>query len=232
MLLGSGQVSHIYVWKISLKIPNFSIFFFLGQKKPNRVGSKTGRPLIYCSSKVQKYAQGPSLVFIHVNKDSWKRKIFQISSFFDTRKSAESLNLDLCSKVIFFWLIYCGNWSKKFQKKHMLEQMTLRSTAWSPENMKKGQCLWLLPDPTPKNTFGPNLTLKIKVKINFTYLLVMGPGSKFLTRVESVFCGLCRVSYLWFGFEFGKFSLKMPNFWIFFPKGKKNLFGSGQKVPR
>jgi len=40
-----------------------------------------------------------------------------------------------------------------------------------------------------------------------------------------------RVSHLWFGFEFGKFPLKIPNFSIFFPLGQKNLFETGQKVP-
>jgi len=43
-----------------------------------------------------------------------------------------------------------------------------------------------------------------------------------------MFCGSRQVSHLWFGFEFGKFPLKTSNF---FPLGKKNLFGSGQKVP-
>jgi len=42
--------------------------------------------------------------------------------------------------------------------------------------------------------------------------------------------GLAQVSHLWFGF--GKFPLKIPNFAIFSPiPVKKNLFGSGQKVP-
>jgi len=56
--------------------------------------------------------------------------------------------------------------------------------------------------------------------------LVMGPGQNFLTRI-----GSGRVSHLWFGFEFGKFLLKVSNFSIFFLSGQKNLFGSGQKVP-
>jgi len=59
--------------------------------------------------------------------------------------------------------------------------------------------------------------------------VVMGPGQKILTRVGSIFCGTGRVSHLWFGFEFGKFPLKMSNFFL---SGQKNLFGSGQKVPR
>jgi len=38
-----------------------------------------------------------------------------------------------------------------------------------------------------------------------------------------------RVSHLWFGF--GKFPLKILNFSITCPLGKKNIIGSGQKVP-
>jgi len=48
-----------------------------------------------------------------------------------------------------------------------------------------------------------------------------------VTRVRSD-----QVSHLWFGSEFGKFSLKMSNFSIFFPSDQKNLFGSGRKVLR
>jgi len=44
--------------------------------------------------------------------------------------------------------------------------------------------------------------------------------------------GSGRVSHLWFGFELGKFPLKMSNFSIFFPSDQKNLFRSGQKVLR
>jgi len=40
-----------------------------------------------------------------------------------------------------------------------------------------------------------------------------------------------RVSHLWFGFEFGNLPRKMSNFSIFSLRVKKNLFGSGQKVP-
>jgi len=41
------------------------------------------------------------------------------------------------------------------------------------------------------------------------------------------------VSHLWFGYGFGKFPLKMSNFSIFLPFGsKKNVIGSGWKVPR
>jgi len=70
-------------------------------------------------------------------------------------------------------------------------------------------------------------------------LVVMGPGQKILTRVGSgqffvARVGPVRVSHLLFGFEFGKFPIKMSNFSIFFPsdqKKQKNIFGSGQKVP-
>jgi len=65
-------------------------------------------------------------------------------------------------------------------------------------------------------------------------IVVMGPGQKFLTRVRSgqfFELGLGRVSHLWFGFEFGKFSLKTSNFSTFSLQVKKNLFGLGQKVP-
>jgi len=63
----------------------------------------------------------------------------------------------------------------------------------------------------------------------------MGPGQNFFTQVESgqffvVQFGLGRVSHLWFGFEFGKFPLKMSNFSTFVLQGKKDLFGSCQKV--
>jgi len=48
---------------------------------------------------------------------------------------------------------------------------------------------------------------------------------------ESKFFDPGRVSHLWLGSEFGKFPLKIPiflylSFWV-----KKNLIGSGQKVP-
>jgi len=50
----------------------------------------------------------------------------------------------------------------------------------------------------------------------------MGPGQNFLSQVRScqffvARVGSGRVSHLWFGFEFGKFPLKMSN--------------SGRKVP-
>jgi len=55
----------------------------------------------------------------------------------------------------------------------------------------------------------------------------MGPGSKNfeLGWVRSIFLLLVLgwVSHLWFRSEFGKFTLKIPNFSIFSP--------SGQKVP-
>jgi len=41
----------------------------------------------------------------------------------------------------------------------------------------------------------------------------MGPGQKIFDPG--------RVSHLWFGFEFGKFPLKMLNFSVFFPSGQK-----------
>jgi len=47
----------------------------------------------------------------------------------------------------------------------------------------------------------------------------MGPGQFFVARVGSA---------IWFGSEFGKFPLKMSNFFL---SGQKNLFGSGRKVP-
>jgi len=43
--------------------------------------------------------------------------------------------------------------------------------------------------------------------------------------------GLGRVSHLWFGFEFVKFPPKMSIFQFFSLRIKKNLFGSGRKVP-
>jgi len=46
--------------------------------------------------------------------------------------------------------------------------------------------------------------------------------------VGSIFCGSSWVSHLWFGFEFGKFPLKMSNFSIFSLRVKKNIFGSGR----
>jgi len=54
----------------------------------------------------------------------------------------------------------------------------------------------------------------------------MGPGQKFLTwvRLGQFFCGSGRVSHFLFGFDFGKFPLKMSNFSIF-------PFRLGQKVP-
>jgi len=70
-----GQVSHLWfrfgLGKLPLKIPNFPIFFPLGQKNCFGSGekvprSKPGRPLIYCGSKVRwgrfGLCQGPSLL--------------------------------------------------------------------------------------------------------------------------------------------------------------------------
>jgi len=50
-----------------------------------------------------------------------------------------------------------------------------------------------------------------------------GSGSKNFdpSQVRSIFCGSGSVSHLWFGFEFGKFPLKMSNFFIFFPLDQK-----------
>jgi len=60
-------------------------------------------------------------------------------------------------------------------------------------------------------------------------IVVMGPGQNFLSRAGSSFCGSGRVSHLWFGFWLGKFSLKMSNFTIFFPSGKKKSLQVGSK---
>jgi len=57
--------------------------------------------------------------------------------------------------------------------------------------------------------------------------MVMGPGENFWLGLGQFF--VARVSHLWFGF--GKFPLKMLNLSIFSLCVKKNLFGSGQKVP-
>jgi len=60
-----------------------------------------------------------------------------------------------------------------------------------------------------------------------------GSGSKYFDpgSIGSIFCCSGQVSHLWFGFEFGKFPLKMSNFQFFSLRVKKNLFGLGQKVP-
>jgi len=60
-----------------------------------------------------------------------------------------------------------------------------------------------------------------------------GSGSKIFDPGPDNFLWLGSgwVSHSWFGFEFGKFPLKMSNFSILFPSDQKNLFGSGQKVP-
>jgi len=41
-----------------------------------------------------------------------------------------------------------------------------------------------------------------------------------------------RVSHLWFGFEFGKFPLKMSNFSIFFTSGQKKSLRDGSERTR
>jgi len=61
----------------------------------------------------------------------------------------------------------------------------------------------------------------------------MGPGQNILTLVGSgqFICGSGRVSHLWFGFEFGKFPLKMSNFSIFSLQIKKISSGQVGKYP-
>jgi len=61
----------------------------------------------------------------------------------------------------------------------------------------------------------------VTLKDELMSLLVMGPG-----QVIFLWLGSGWVSHLWFGFEFGKFPLKMS---IFCPSGEKNLFGSSQR---
>jgi len=83
-LVRTGQSSLVWVLKISLKIPNFSIFslqvkknlFGSGQKVP---GSKTDWPLIYCLSKVclgrVGLGQGPSLLQSPITLKSWSHLV-------------------------------------------------------------------------------------------------------------------------------------------------------------
>jgi len=59
-----------------------------------------------------------------------------------------------------------------------------------------------------------------------SYIVVMGPGQKFLTRVGSGW-----VSQLWFGFEFQNSPLKITNFSIFFPSDQKIASGRVGKYP-
>jgi len=61
-------------------------------------------------------------------------------------------------------------------------------------------------------------------------VVVMSPGQIFLSLVGlgQFFTAQGQVSH--FSFGVGKFSLKIPNFPIFFPSDKKNCFGLGQKV--
>jgi len=86
----------------------------------------------------------------------------------------------------------------------------------------------------------PNIILLIHLNIEIKRLdkCSDGSGSKIFDpgRVVSIFSGLGQpgsgwVSHLWFGFGFGKFPLKTSNFSIFSLWVKKNLLGSGQKVP-
>jgi len=65
-------------------------------------------------------------------------------------------------------------------------------------------------------------------------VVMIGSGQKFLTRVVSIFCGSGqvesgRVSHLWFGFEFGKFSQKTSNF---LPSGQKKSLRVGSERTR
>jgi len=75
------------------------------------------------------------------------------------------------------------------------------------------------------------MTMKARLCIVERFKLVMGPGSNYydLGQVGSIFCGSGRVSHLWFGFEFGKFPLKMTNFSIFFPSDKKKSLQAGSE---
>jgi len=58
----------------------------------------------------------------------------------------------------------------------------------------------------------------------------MGPGQKFLTRVGSGQFFVVRVGVRSAIYCLGSNLENFP-FQFFFPSGKKNLFGSGQKVP-
>jgi len=66
---------------------------------------------------------------------------------------------------------------------------------------------------------------------NFIIVLIRdGVGSKFfdLGWIGLIFCCSGWVSHLWFGPEFRKFPLKIPNCT---PSGRKTFFRFGQKVP-
>jgi len=79
-----------------------------------------------------------------------------------------------------------------------------------------------------KDTFQVARTHFVTYDYRWVWVKNFWPG---LGLVNFLWLGLGRVSHLWFGFEFGKFPLNMSNFSIIFPSDKKNLFGSGQKVP-
>jgi len=70
-LLGWGQPSLVWVWKVSPRNPKFFHFFLLGKKNFFWTGkkvpwSKTGRPHFYCGSKV--CSSNPSLCFNTVDQ--------------------------------------------------------------------------------------------------------------------------------------------------------------------
>jgi len=52
----------------------------------------------------------------------------------------------------------------------------------------------------------------------------MGQGQIFVARM-----GFGQVSHLWFGFGFGKFSLKITKFSIFCPSGHKKILSGRVK---
>jgi len=58
-----------------------------------------------------------------------------------------------------------------------------------------------------------------------------GSGSKIFGPVNFLWLRSGRVRHLWFGFEFGKFSLKCQIFQFFSFRVKKNIFELALKVP-
>jgi len=63
--------------------------------------------------------------------------------------------------------------------------------------------------PSSSKNFNWMIELLIIKKVSH---IMLGPVQKILTWVRSIFCCSGRVSYLWFGF--GKFHLKIANFWF------------------